>query len=262
MNRIRSEYSFISKILIAGINSFLIYRTNSTLGEFVLNFIKIDSNEGNVISDKSNGYKVLYLICIEYIIPLFIELIPKVLIYLKNFTWTSSTSSRIINNKLSRFFKQFINSIRLLRIFIDLAYKLKYIFDKDFLYFDSLSHLLRIMVVNKGSKGVLSEKFLNVGRQLNLFFLFMFIRLGEWYYKKEIKNEEGSIEIDAPQKIEGIANSKCPLCKNRLEKDLIAVKCCGCVYCDGCVKRLMQESKKCYTCGNLMDEKNLVKIFN
>lgn len=118
------------------------------------------------------------------------------------------------------------------------------------------------MTVNKGSKGVLSEMFLNMGRQLNLFFLFMFVRLGEWYYNKEIKNDETAALIEPPERIEGVSDSTCPICKRKLEKKLIAMKCCGCVFCEECITLKLKDIGKCFVCCNSIDERDLVKIFN
>jgi len=193
------------------------------------------------------------------------ELITKIFKILKNFQ--SLSQSIIFKNRfvtsLSRIIPKLITTLKWCKAILDLGYKLKYILDGDFLYFDVISHFFNIMTVNKGSTGVVSEKFLHLGRQLNLFFLFMFVRLGEWYYKKESNNEIG-VEIEAPGKINSleIKESICPICKSLMNNhSIIAVKCCGTVYCENCIRKEVEESGKCFVCANFIEDEDLVKIF-
>ncbi len=235
-----------------------------------MNFIKIDTIKGELLSGGTsysifNNRKLYSLITSEYFLPIVIELITKIFKVLKNFQFLSQ--SRIFKNRfvnsLSRIIPKLITILKWCKVILDLGYKLKYILDKDFLYFDVISHLLNVMTVNKGSTGVVSEKFLHLGRQMNLFFLFMFVRLGEWYYKKEPNNEIG-LEIEAPEKIISaeIKESICPICKSLMNnQSIIAVKCCGTAYCENCIRKDVEESGKCFVCANFIEDEDLVKIF-
>jgi hypothetical protein len=202
------------------INSILVYKFNSTFGDYILNFIRIDSNNMQTVNMSNKKW---ILILLYYIIPILYD---------------------IFKHKI-------IEKIKLVSAILDLCYKFKFMFDLKFCHSDFIEHILGIMTVNQGNKDNLSDKLLNIGRQLNLFFLYMFMKFGEWYYSKE--NIVGqTVEIKPP--IKNIESSVCPTCKNTPNIPC-ALKCCGIVFCERCISNL----DKCPICKS---EPFPVKIYN
>lgn len=235
---VKNEYGLISKFLSLFINSVLIYKANSNFGEYVLNFVKLDTNTSSLISETNKKY---LFITIEYIIPIIYSLI-----------------SRLRFGFIPKLIK-YVKLLKLVKTIIDVLYKFKFIFKPEFIYSDLIEHLLKIMIVNQGTKDTMSDKFLNIGKQLNLFFLYMFIRFGEWYYTKEVKNET-VIEIDPPKINNRAVLNKCPICNDGIISPIV-VKCCGFVYCDICLREYLKSKEKCLICKNSIDIAKLIKIY-
>jgi hypothetical protein len=236
-NKIKNEYSLVSKALSGIINSILIFKANATFGEYMLNYINLDISGGIPINKTNKKFALIFL---NYILPLAFEVLY-----------------RLFKDKFSHF-KSIYEKVRLINAYIDISYKFKYIFDGKFLHSSFIEHILRIMIVNQGSKAVLSDKFLNIGKQLNLFFLFTAMRLGEWYYSKDKAGEEGVLNIPPPKK--KINNNSCVICKNEITEP-VALKCCGIVICEKCINGYMKNKDKCPDCETLLSPTLLVKIF-
>ncbi len=144
------------------------------------------------------------------------------------------------------------------------------------------------MTINKGSTGNFTDKFLTIGKQLNLFLLFIFIKIGEWYYSKD-SNENKNIEIEPPvvdkvikrNKNSGIKienpseilfkKGRCFMCSKKPSSDEILVLiCCGLMFCEYCYKAkrekiqknvLTPEDFKCPLCDKKIVDTSFVKIY-
>jgi hypothetical protein len=163
------------------------------------------------------------------------------------------------NTNIIQKIKDFLHRCKIIKILLDLLCKLMYIFKKDFLYADVFDFVLKIMVVNQGSKD--TDKFLNIGKQLNLFFLFIIIRFGEWYYSKETKDENKIVEIDPPKNINKLVEkNNCPICKKSEIESPVAMRCCGYVLCEICVGS-NKTSGKCLVCLNKINSNYYIKIY-
>lgn len=252
-NKILPYTTTLSKFISLSINSFLILKANSNFGEYVLNYVRIDTLNTNLISVSENKNKKFLLIIINYLIPFIAEIILKLI---------NKKVIKLSNELKEKFFK-IMKTLKILKIFVDLAFKLSYIFRNKLLYSDLVDYLLKIMIVNQGSKESFSDKFLNIGKQINLFFIYMLFRLGEWYYSKDNKIEVVN-EIDPPN-----SNckeiKKCPICLKQFEynKNIIALRCCGYVFCESCINTHMDSDflPKCPTCENSLNNQHLVKIY-
>jgi hypothetical protein len=241
--------SIISKFVSLSANCFLLARANSTFGDYILNFVKIDTEEANLIN-VGGKQRLVLLIVLNFFLPFLNDLFSR-LLYLKIIKVPAEIDSKY--TKVLKYFK-------MIKIGLDLAYKLAYLFKKKFLYSDFVEHILRIMTVNLGSKENFSDKFLNVGKQINLFFLYMFIRMGEWYYQKENKMHT-IVEIKPPVK----ENLKiCPICRQEsLEiKQPMATRCCGFVFCEQCITDHLKSNTICPNCGFSISSLFLIKVYN
>jgi hypothetical protein len=252
-NKIFPYYNLLSKFLCMSINSFLILKANSTFGEFVLNYVKIDTFTANLLTVTENQNKKFLLIILNYIIPFLSDLL-----------------SRLINNRTIKISQDFIDkftkilkSIKFIKIILDLGYKLAYIFKNRFIYSDVIDHLLGIMTVAQGSKEAFSDKFLNIGKQLNLFFMYMFIRFGEWFYQKETKNEIQE-EVEPPLVNKKTHSENCPICHNdlkRINNTIVAARCCGFVFCENCIINHLNLNAKCPMCSFNINLNYLFRIY-
>lgn len=252
-NKISPYYNLLSKFLSMCVNSFLIMKANSTFGEYVLNYVKIDTFTANLLTESENTNKKLMLIILNYIIPFITDLLSRLI---NNRT---IKISQTLANRLTKALK----SIKFIKILVDLGYKLAYIFKNKFIYSDIIDHLLGIMTVAQGSKEAFSDKFLNIGKQLNLFFMYMFIRFGEWFYQKETKNEIQE-EIDPPLVNNKIHPENCPICQNELKRInniLVAARCCGFVFCENCMTNHLNLKSKCPMCSFNININHLIKIY-
>lgn len=232
------------------INSYLLYYANSSFGDYILNFVKISTENANLINSQKNKNILLLYITINYILPLVNDI----------FAYLMNSKLIKISKKIENLFKNLNFYFKSIKIILDLGYKLAYLFKKKFLYTDIVEHLLKLMTVNQGSKEVFSDKFLNVGKQLNLFFLYMFIRIGEWYYQKENKIDKVA-DIKPPIKEE---YKECPLCKidtSQIQSP-IALRCCGYVYCENCINNYMKHHTKCRNCNISISNVFLIKIYH
>jgi hypothetical protein len=219
------------------LNTILILKTSSTFGEWILNFVKMETKNLSLINTSNKKYAFIFL---NYILPILFDLL-----------------SKLFKNRLNKF-EKYNDIYRLALACIDIVYKFKYIFDSKWVHSNFIEHFLKLMIVNQGSKDTLSDKYLNMGKQLNLFFLFMAMRLGEWYYNKDNYREQSIKEILPPKK-KPLSNNICPLCKGEL-KNPTALKCCGIVHCDVCISSYYKRTNKCPNCNSLIRE-HLVKIF-
>lgn len=236
---LKQHVVLISKVLSALINSLLIFKCGSTFGDYVLNYVKLDTSNLRLVS---SGNKKIYFIAISYLIPIFYEIVSK-LSFSDHRQWKKITKIFILAKQI-----------------LDLIYNLSFVFIKSFTYSDVIEHLLGIMTVNEGSKKALSDQILNLGKQINLFFLYIFIKLGEWYYSKETKSSD-VVEIEPPKRHIKNISENCPVCSNQIIQPT-AVKCCGCVYCDTCIKSALKKSDQCPVCKNEISELDLIRIFN
>ena len=247
---------------------------NATLGEFVLNFVKFDSQTNKLANEIPNN-KVLAYLLIKCFLPIVYEIIK---IILRKFNFSKTIQRMEITNKLISF----------LNFILEYYYKFKYIFFQDFTYFSFIDHIFQYMTINKGSTGSFTDKFLNIGKQLNLFLLFIFIRIGEWYYSKD-STEVRNIEIESPvvdKTIKRTINSgieienpsetlfrkgKCFMCDKKPNNDQILVLvCCGLIFCENCykvkrekiLKNIMNpEEFKCPICNKKIIETSFVKVY-
>ena len=87
------------------------------------------------------------------------------------------------------------------------------------------------------------------------------MRIGEWYYKKDDKNET-ILELPPPKKTEN-TNNQCPICQinSTLILDPYVTKCCGFVFCQICINKAIKEQNKCRTCSNFLNNSCIVKIY-
>jgi hypothetical protein len=241
--------SIISKFISLTVNCFLLVRANSSFGDYILNYVKIDTQDANLINAGKKDRLVLLLI-LNFVLPFLVDLFSR-LLNLKILKLPHEIESK---------FTKLLKYIKTLKIGIDLGYKLAYLFKKKFLYSDFVEHLLGIMRVNQGSKEDFSDKFLNVGKQINLFFLYMFIRMGEWYYQKENKLEK-IVEIIPPA---GGSSKTCPLCRIESSeiKQPVACRCCGFVHCEQCITEHLKTNAKCPSCGFTINSLFLIKMYN
>ncbi len=144
---------YISKVIFGILNSIIIYKSSVDIGDYIMGFIKLKSNNLSPISEVKKEIKIAYSL-VKYLLPILLDLLP--------------------NNKLS-----------LLMQFIDMILKLLYCFKKKFIYFGLAEILFGIFSVNKGSNHI-NDKFTSQGsRQLNMFLLFFVMKIGEWLYSSE-----------------------------------------------------------------------------
>jgi hypothetical protein len=181
------------------------------------------------------------LVILNYILPLVIDIIYR-------FTKAKIDKAHIIYERF-----------KLMTAIVDILFKFRYIFDTKFIHSSFLEYLLKLMLVNQGSKEAFSDKFLNIGKQLNLFFLFMVMRLGQWYYNKDKIVEDTTINISAPKRTKK-ADNICTLCKNEITDPMVS-KCCGTVTCESCINTYIQTHNKCSSCNDHIATTQLVKIF-
>jgi len=170
----------------------------------------------------------------------------------------------------------------------EIYFKFKYLFSKDNLFFNVFDYFFNYIIINKGTTGSFSDKFLNFGKQINLFLMFIFIRLGEWYYSKE-SNENKVHEIIPPFRINDIKaikdsnkielnKGKCFICKKFPEKEsLFLTLCCGNIICNECFindndnKKFIEfnnlikvgnfEYYKCLTCKKIIDGNSVIRLY-
>lgn len=240
------EYSLISKIIYFAINSALIFKSGSNFGEYVLNYVKLDTKKTHLIEKKQ---KILYIF-LEFLLPLILEIIRKLKSYFVFGEFKKEKIDKIIKN------------LSIVRNLIDIFYYLKFILEKDFIYSNLVEHILGIMTVNRGSNDVISDKILNFGKQINLFFLYIFIKFGEWYFSKESQANDSVVAIEPPARKINNNSSFCPVCKESNIKEPVAVKCCGYVYCDNCLKNALKIKEQCSMCENELLETDIIKIYN
>lgn len=203
-----------------------------------------------------NKAKAVSYILLNYLLPSIIELVPKLL----------KLSTRSSNRKL----QNMCNFVKVVKICVDLLYRLRYIFKNKFLYSDIVDHLLGIMLVNQGEK----DKIITMGKQLNLFLLFMFIKVGEWYYSKENKSEV-IVEVDPPRR--DVTNNNIRVAHSDTHTEVVnsclighshtikspqAVRCCGFVFCENCIENYLKTSSKCPNCLNVINKQYLIKIYD
>lgn len=247
---------------------------NGTLGEFVLNFVKFDTISNKLANEIPNNKIYAYLF-LKYFLPIIYEII---MIILKKLTFSNSTFKLQAINKILSFFN----------LILEYYYKFKYIFFDEFPYFSFLDYVFQFMTINKGSTGSFKDKFLNIGKQLNLFLLFIFIRLGEWYYSKD-STENRSIDIEPPaidKTIKKTLNSgieiknpneslfktgKCFMCNKRPDNnEILVLICCGLMFCENCYKnkreklqnnKLRPDDFKCPICDKKIIETSFVKVY-
>ena len=191
--------------------------------------------------------KLLLIIFFEHIIPLL------------NYLFHKYGNRFLISNKL----KSIIKNFEIFKICLDLIYKFIYLFKDKFIYANIIQHILGIMIVNKGSKEAFSDKFLNIGKQINLFIIFLFLRIGEWYYNKEIENNNSPVKLKSPEKII-TTKYACPICLiNSSEiSSVYAARCCGYIFCELCIKNHLKLYNSCFFCKNASNESELIKIYN
>lgn len=219
-----------------------------------MNFIKIDVKSAVVLTESNRKDKIIFLIIIEYIIPFISEIISKILY---NKTKQSKANDYSKFKEILKLIHHFKSAISV----VNLIYNLTFIFKSDFLYNNFRDHLLKIMIVNQGSKESFSDKFLNIGKQLNLFFLYMVIRFSEWFLQRnKQKSDETITEVEPPRNVnkQNIKN-ECPIChsKTNLIKNQIVLSCCGFIYCEECLKN----KHKCKICETNIETIITIKIF-
>ncbi len=254
-------------------NSYLILKINSSLGEFVLNFVKFDIQNKILVNENSNNKAIAYLF-INFIFPVLFDLIK---ILLKKFNFMQLLGKFEIIQKIATFFN----------LILDYYFKLRYIFFADSKFFSFIDFLFKYMTINKGSTGSFSEKFLNIGKQINIFLLFIMIRIGEWYFSKDSNTDNKQINIAVPLVEKSVMKSvnngslkeipqktfskgKCIFCDKKLNNDEILVLiCCGLIFCQTCSKTNMDkiyknkssESLNCPTCTKRIGETSYIKIY-
>jgi hypothetical protein len=271
---LRNNQSLLTKIVNSIINSYLILNLDATLGEFVLNFIKFDTQTNKLANEIPNNKVYVYLI-VKYFLPIIYEIIQ---IILKKFNFSKTIHRLEIINKIINF----------LNLILEYYYKFKYIFLQEFTYFSFFDYIFQYMTINKGSTGSFKDKFLNIGKQLNLFLLFIFIRLGEWYYSKD-SSENTSIEIEPPTVEKTIKktlspgvkignpketlfnNGKCFICNNKPNNyEILVLICCGLMFCEKCYKNKREkiqkntfcsEDFKCPLCDKKIIDTSFVKVY-
>ena len=240
-----------SQISESVINFLLVWNTNSTFGEYILNFVRMDCDNLELVSKSPNRYKMIVFLFLNYLLPI---LRTALSLLLKKF-----------NFRYSEKIENFIKNINTLKIILDLLYKLAFLFSKDFIYYNFIDHLLGLILVNFGSNDNFSDKFLHIGKQINLFLLYMMIRFGEWYYQKEEKQESNIVEIEKPNISIGAKQNKCPMCKINTHSiaNPKALKCCGYVICENCILSHLKIKNRCPVCQNLINKENsIVNIYN
>jgi len=90
--------------------------------------------------------------------------------------------------------------------------------------------------------------------------LFLFIKLGEWYYSKE-ENDDRVIDVTPPIRQRKTNNNICPICNNHII-DPVLVKCCGVVFCENCLVTMMKTKKNCPISKNEINTDFIVKIYD
>lgn len=236
---IRNQLSLISKLISLVLNSLLILKCNSNFGEYVLNYVKMDTSSMKLISDSP---KKIPLIVICYVLPIIVELVSK-------FKFSESAQG-----------KRIIKALKVIHQLLDVVYNLKYVFSTSFPYSNIVEHLLGFMTVNQGNKDLLSDKILNFGQQINLFFLYIFIKLGEWYYSNETKSND-IVQIEPPKRTINNVTGDCAICASEIKRP-VAVKCCGYVFCEECIMNSMKRKDECPMCKNDLSELDIIRIYN
>lgn len=250
------------------LNSYLIYKMNSTFGEFILNFVKYDTHSNILIGEKPN-MKIHFYLIVRFLLPILYDLMKLII-------------KKLNLSKLLATIQKITKTFCFLSLISELIYKFIYIFDTNFTYFTFIDHIFKMMTINKGTTGNVSDKFLNIGKQLNLFLLFIFLRLGEWYYSKD-SSDNKTYEIEAPLDIRDkdlnsenvqnkkIINRKCFICEKfpKLENVMLSI-CCGLIFCEECYLKENNQSNKsqnhrknviCPLCEKHIDDSCCTKIY-
>jgi hypothetical protein len=90
--------------------------------------------------------------------------------------------------------------------------------------------------------------------------LFLFIKLGEWYYSKE-ESDDRIVDVTPPTRQRNTINNICPICNNQIIEPIL-LKCCGVVVCENCLVTLMKTKKICPISMNEINTDLIVKIYD
>ena len=124
-----------------------------------------------------------------------------------------------------------------------------------FIYYSLVDYALRLMIVNQGGYSASNESFIDVNKSLSLFFLYFFLKFGEWYYSKD-ENDSSITELHPPKRKLNLKSNICQICFNQII-DPVMLKCCGTVFCENCIANFIKFTvNSCVKSHGLLTKKN------
>ena len=225
------KYNKIISILVNySLNSLFLFKFSCDIGEYFMKFIQLDTLHLTPFNKQDLRFKMIYSIIKYLTIPLFME-------YGQNYNMKTKVISTLY-------------------FIIDIIYKLMYIFRQKVIFFDCLSHLFNLFTINEGNNHINDDFLYSNSKQLNMFLLFLFMKVGEWFYSKRNENKE-KVVINLPQtaSLHNLINSNenpyldsiktniviCNKC-NKHPNSPVICRLCGKVFCMICINLVISNS--------------------
>lgn len=260
INKYLSKHVKISSyISYALLNNIFLHYYSSSVTDFLFNLIKINSstNMPLYLSNKFSITKTLYLLE-KLIEPILLE-------------------------KLSQKYlcKIFNKTIRI----TDILFKLLYMLKDNFMYTNLIDYIFGIITIDEGYRND------NIQLEIILCFCFILFSIVDKYYNKidkiketetiekkeiiKVINEGKNLKYIPPPnkeifliknknfyKLLKNKNGICLICNKKFVV-ATAIKCCGGIFCNKCIKEFLIYNKKCFLCSQkyiLKDNKQLTNI--
>jgi hypothetical protein len=115
------------------------------------------------------------------------------------------------------------------------------------------------MIVNNSGANSENNESLDLSKQFNLFLLYLFIKIGEWYYSKD-EIESNITEVNPPKRSKYSVSNQCPICSSQIIEPVF-LKCCGVVFCENCLLNYMKKTKICPVSKDQISSESYVKIY-
>lgn len=252
LSKYNAYFDEIYNVIYAFLQSFFEFKYSCNLGELSLNFMRINTKTLNPID---SSFESLTYILIKNFSDVIINTIIKKIDSIINNNAKKSSSIENPQNSLS-----LINLYKLFTFVIEIFYFFLYLSRKDFVYTNIFDHYFSFFTVNKG----ITQNDKIGGSSMNISFLFLFLKVGEYLYSHNSNSESDKYFIENPnnsklfQKYSVSKVSKlCINCNKISLKSVFVCRVCCKKICSICFINYIKSNL-----DNYLIEKNLLCCVN